>query len=366
MIYTHARWARPKVIVDHGTLQTIQHRATILVTIVCSEPDRARKSIGRIASMTETFAPSLQPRFIPSPETGPGGEDAPRANARGIARPVTRDGRTGVEFAFAAYGLRAGVWLDDPGILDGVMQTLPHGWIATTPTDLDRQFRIERLEQDESPIGRDGYHLFADDEWVTWGETYDRAMVLIESEIELYVAEFARPNLFIHAGVVGWKGSAIVLPGASFAGKSTLVAALVNAGATYYSDEYAILDRNGHVHPYARPLSLRDGPLGPGGRIDLDHRAPQGENASEPLPVGMVAFTTYVPECEWHWERLTPGAAAMALCEHTIALRKRPADSFDIIGKIVSSAPAIKGVRGDTDAVVHWLMNAGCSGEEDA
>jgi hypothetical protein len=43
----------------------------------------------------------------------------------------------------------------------------------------------------------------------------------------------------------------MVLPGKSFAGKTTLVAALVRAGAEYWSDEYAVLDANGDVHPYA-------------------------------------------------------------------------------------------------------------------
>ena len=61
----------------------------------------------------------------------------------------------------------------------------------------------------------------------------------------------------MHAGVVGWKGWALVLPGKSGAGKTTLVAELIRAGATYYSDEYAVLDERGRVHPYARPLAVR-------------------------------------------------------------------------------------------------------------
>ena len=44
---------------------------------------------------------------------------------------------------------------------------------------------------------------------------------------------------------------------ASHVGKSTLVTALLRAGATYYSDEYAVIDGRGQVYPYARRLSLR-------------------------------------------------------------------------------------------------------------
>ena len=63
--------------------------------------------------------------------------------------------------------------------------------------------------------------------------------------------------VFLHAGVIGWRDRAFVFPGPSFAGKSTLIAELVRAGATYYSDEYAVVDEDGRVHPYARALQMR-------------------------------------------------------------------------------------------------------------
>ena len=47
------------------------------------------------------------------------------------------------------------------------------------------------------------------------------------------------------------------MPGLSFSGNMTLVRAVVEAGAVYYSDEHAMLDEVGRVHPYARPLPFR-------------------------------------------------------------------------------------------------------------
>src|SRR5207247_125098 len=61
-----------------------------------------------------------------------------------------------------------------------------------------------------------------------------------------------------HAGAVAHRGRIALLPGQSFAGKTTLTAALVELGALYYSDEFAVLDADGLVHPYAKDLSIRD------------------------------------------------------------------------------------------------------------
>ena len=72
------------------------------------------------------------------------------------------------------------------------------------------------------------------------------------------IAEVARNRVFVHAGVVGWKGRAIVIPGRSYSGKSTLVSELIRAGAAYYSDEYAVFDSRGRVYPFAKPLEMRD------------------------------------------------------------------------------------------------------------
>ena len=59
----------------------------------------------------------------------------------------------------------------------------------------------------------------------------------------------------MHAGVAVWNGAAILIPGRSHAGKSTLTKSLIDAGAVYYSDEFAPVLPNGFVIPYPKPLS---------------------------------------------------------------------------------------------------------------
>src|SRR4029453_3046145 len=63
----------------------------------------------------------------------------------------------------------------------------------------------------------------------------------------------------VHGGVVAHDGRAILFPGPTHAGKSTLRAERGGRGGSCFSDEYALIDRDGRIHPYPRPLLLRDG-----------------------------------------------------------------------------------------------------------
>ncbi len=65
--------------------------------------------------------------------------------------------------------------------------------------------------------------------------------------------------LFVHAGVVAVDGRAIVLPGLSRAGKSTLVLALLREGARLLSDELLAYDpARALLLPFPRAVKVRD------------------------------------------------------------------------------------------------------------
>src|SRR5205823_9671727 len=163
-----------------------------------------------------------------------------------------------VGFSLKTYGIRIGIRSNDPIGLARVCNHLPHDWDRTPSSVVDRLYSII--------IGGKGPRasvtrfslLYGDHVRLARSVDVDEVFDILESDLRLVVAEFARHRVFVHAGVVGWKGKAIVIPGRSFSGKSTLVAELVRAGATYYSDEYAVVDPQGRVHPYPKPLSLRE------------------------------------------------------------------------------------------------------------
>ena len=120
--------------------------------------------------------------------------------------------------------------------------------------------------------------------------------------------------------MVGWKGKAIVIPGRSYSGKSTLVAALVRAGATYYSDEYAVFDRKGLVHPFAKPLEIRAEGEFKQSRVPVGELG--GKSGTRPLPVGLVLMTGYKQGAKWRPRKLSPGKGVLEMLFNTVSARK--------------------------------------------
>jgi hypothetical protein len=164
------------------------------------------------------------------------------------------------------------------------------------------------------------------------------------SDLQMKMAELSPQAVFIHAGVVGWKGRAIVLPGRSFSGKSTLVAELLRRGATYYSDEFAVF-RDGFVHPFPCPLHIRSRQGHAGRRIPAPHmRAGIG---TAPLPVGLILFLSFRSRSGWNVRRLSPGHGVLGLLRNAVAARRRPAETLRALSSAVLDAPAWRGRRGE-------------------
>jgi hypothetical protein len=181
------------------------------------------------------------------------------------------------------------------------------------------------------------------------------ALGILDAELRMYIAVHAPDHVFMHAGVVGVGERAIVLPGRSFAGKTTLVAALVQAGAGYWSDEYAVLDADGLVHPYPRRLSVR---------IDATRATEErpveslgGRAGDRPLPVALIAFTSYRPGVAFALRSCTAGEGAVKLLEHSVAARSRPDQVLAAVRRAVTDAVVLEGDRGDADEAASALLS---------
>lgn len=232
-----------------------------------------------------------------------------------------------------AYGVAFEVRVDDPRLRSGVRARFPPGWRTTRrPTAV----LLSLVHEASSP----GVSVRIEGRLLARGLTHPQALDVLESELQLSVARLARPEVFVHAGVVAVSGRAILVPGRSGAGKTTLVRALVAAGATYYSDEYAVLDGQGRVHPYARRPSVRVRR----GRKER-HPVPRGRGRG-PVPVGLVVETRYRARARWSPVALSAGERVLALLANTVPARDRPAEVLAVLARAAEHARGIRSDRG--------------------
>jgi hypothetical protein len=257
---------------------------------------------------------------------------------------------------FDAFGVKIGIrsGLENflPEISGRLKQILPNGFEFIKADEVEHFFNIK--------IGKNGdFLILKDDEIVTNCKDKESLFNYTESQIRLTVAEFAVGKVFIHAGVIGWKGKAVIIPASSFAGKSTLVAELIKNGAVYYSDEYAVLDKDGLVYPFPKMLSLR-GIIDDYQQLDCSAESLGGETGKLPIPVGIVLICRFdVNENQMKRikpEILSPGQGFLEILAHTIPIRFNPKFSLEVLKNISTHAIIAKIKRGEAKAFVTPLL----------
>lgn len=181
------------------------------------------------------------------------------------------------------------------------------------------------------------------------------ALGMLDSAIERHVASHARGHIFVHAGVAVHAGRAIIVPGPSLSGKSTLVRALVEAGADYYSDEWAVLDGEGLVHPFPRPLGVRGADL-------VSAKQPLeglGWSAGEgPAPVAAIVRASYRPGGHWAPRLKSSAEGLLFLLENAVPARDRPEQTMLAARRAVAGARILEGERGEAAEAAEELLAA--------
>ena len=257
-------------------------------------------------------------------------------------------------FSIRSYGVRIGVRSNDPTALARVLELLPGEWEKTDMPVVDRLYSILVGGAGARANVRRFSLLYGDHLRLARAIDLDRMLEILESDLRLFVAEFARHRVFVHAGVVGWKGNAIVIPGRSFTGKSTLVAEFVRAGATYYSDEYAVFDSRGRVHPFLKPLELRQNGNQKQSKIDISEIG--GHSGTKPLSVGLVLMTQFKDGARWRPRKLTSGRGVLQLLFNTVSARRTPQKALETLERVATQAEVLKGARGHATEVVAAVL----------
>ena len=246
-----------------------------------------------------------------------------------------------------SYGVRVGLRADDEALLAAMRELLPPGASAgDSATPVERIFSVRRLGG--------MYHLYTSGRALVSAESRDEILEWFEARCRLYIAEHSPEWVFVHAGVVFWRGQLLVIPGRSLSGKTTLVRTLLQDGAVYYSDEYAVFDATGRAHPFATPLGIREE-----GSLAQTKRAAEAfgaESATAPRRVDRVIITRYKKGSAGALREVSAGSAVLALFAHTVSARRSPQRALAVLTRAVSGAKIRKGYRGEARDLLNYLL----------
>ena len=253
---------------------------------------------------------------------------------------------------FGAFGVAWDLESEDLPLYGALVDRLPPGAAPCTGKVPERAYALRTLPPTRTETGP-SYLLLADGKpLIRSTETVDLADAFEES-VKWLVAERSPRRVFLRAGVVGWRDRAIVIAGGPGTGKRTLVRALVARGATYLSDDYAVLDGNS-VEPY--PSRYHPGwPPRHGLTPWLDELALA--SSPRPVPVGVVLFAPYQAGAVFKPKLVSRGKALLEMFKHAVAAQRNPMQVLRTLETVSRRCNALEGVRGDARAMAAYLLD---------
>jgi hypothetical protein len=217
---------------------------------------------------------------------------------------------------------------------------LPRG--AAEVGDSDAVFRVLRAEEGIEK----GFQVRVGDRAVAHSATLETLIPLLQGLLDDGMVHRFSGVVAVHAGAVTIDGSAVLLPGPSHAGKSTLVAELARRGCVYLSDEYALIDDVGLAHPYPRAMMLRNGQAEARPVLASEWKAATG---CAPAPVRLVLALEYAPGSSWSVRRVPQSEMLLMLLKNTPHSISEPRNLAPALLLATASAACFAGTRGEAD-----------------
>jgi hypothetical protein len=252
-----------------------------------------------------------------------------------------------IELGIRAFGSSVRVNCGSPAICDALQRYVLPALPRTSPPSCSPDIDISVVATADGFIVRINHQPIA-----SVGTLHDAALAVVKA-LDDDLIRRVRDLRAVHAGAVLIDGRALLLPGSTHAGKSSLVAELLRRGASHFSDEYALIDNQGRTHAYPRPLLLRNG------RPLQSMVLPEELNASfasSPAPVGWILALDYVPGGAWNIHELSQGETVMLLLRNSPHEMDHSPEMIDFFVCAAANAGCFKGVRGDAaEAATHVL-----------
>lgn len=249
--------------------------------------------------------------------------------------------------SITGWGVSARIEASDEEILARVLQSLPKGFEASAGAGAGPCY----LARAHGPL----LELLKDDRRRFKGKSRRAFRSAVAEAFETLASVESTTFAFLHAGGVEIDGRAILFPGRSHAGKSTLTAAFLRRGAAFLSDDMLPVDSRLHAHPFPRPLGIRAADGGSPRRTSV--RTLGARSADRAVPIALIWCGQYEPHVRRPSFRPRLGRDAFAeLLAHCPGAQVRPEVIVPILTGLARGAPVFAGVRGDADAMVDAVL----------
>lgn len=207
--------------------------------------------------------------------------------------------------------------------------------------------------------GKDKNGFYFNDELAMEISEFDDSLLEpIGDKILVVLAQISLPEKFyLHAGGVAWNDFGILLPGTSFAGKTTLTRELIKAGADYLSDDCVVLDNQGYLLPFPRDLAIR---TDSGERIFRNAEYFGSKTAEKKVRLELILFTEFEKNAEWKPTPVSRGRGVLELMNNFYfrpSVGLMPGEILKSLVSVTSSVEMYEGKRNEAGAVVEWIKN---------
>jgi hypothetical protein len=256
----------------------------------------------------------------------------------------------GYGFSLAIGGMRADIVTDRAETRDALdrllLPWLPRTAVGTHPAGLVLQ----------TEGGQDGapFEVRSAGALIASSRDLEETVPFLQAWLDDAIVHKLTDLVPVHAGVVSWGDAAVLLPGVSHAGKSTLVAELLRRGCVYFSDEYALVDGAGRVHPYPRALMIRNAAGESRPALASAWNAGIG---TAPAPARLVLTLHYSPDAAWAVERIGQSEMVLELLKNTPHCLAEARDLLSPFIRLAAGAACYSGVRGEASEAAGCILD---------
>jgi hypothetical protein len=198
--------------------------------------------------------------------------------------------------------------------------------------------------------------LYYNNELAMEFEEFDDSLFeAIEDKIILILARASLPTkIFLHAGAIVFKNIGILIPGLSHTGKTTLVKEFIKDGAEYYTDDCIVLDKDGYLLPFPRPLAIRTDE----GRIFREADFFGAKTGNKKKKLDLILFTKFEKNAIWQPKNVSQGNGILGLMDNFYyrgSVGNEPAEIIKTLTGITTKIQMFGGVRGEASEVISWF-----------